>query len=273
MREALSLAVLGWGQTSPNPLVGAVVIADGVKIGEGYHATFGGPHAEVVALDSSGARATGSTLYVTLEPCNHQGRTPPCVDTIIAAGVSRVVIATQDPNPVAAGGASRLRSAGIQVDVGILEDEARELNAAFLHSFTSERPWVTLKLAMSLDGAIAGPRRRRERLTNELSNAVVQRLRAGSDGIAVGVETAIADDPALTARSDPPPRIFPVRIVFDRSARLPTDSRLAATAREFGTVIVSSSTTPFPMRLAELGVDVLTARDLADALRKLRQRG
>lgn len=273
MEMALELAARGWGQVSPNPLVGAVIFNAGEKVGEGFHARFGGPHAEAQAIAMAGERARGATLYVNLEPCNHHGRNPPCVDAIAAAGISRVVVAVGDPNPVAAGGADRLRATGIRVDFGAHEAAARELNAAFFHSLTSDRPWVTLKLAVSLDGAIAGAARKREWMTSEHSRAMVHRMRANSDAIGVGVQTAIADDPQLTARSDPPPRVDPLRVVFDRSARLPATSRLALTARQIPTLLVTSPGVEVPHDLVAAGVESLAASDLADALNQLHERG
>lgn len=273
MRLALQLAERGWGQTAPNPMVGAVAFNGTDKVGEGFHQRFGDAHAEVIALREAGERARGGTLYVNLEPCNHHGRNPPCTEAIIASGIARVVAAVRDPNPVASGGAERLRSAGVQVDFGVLENEARELNAVFLNRVTSDLPWVTLKLALSLDGAIAGSKRTRGWLTNDKSRAIVQRMRANSDAIAVGVETAIADDPQLTARTDPPPRVAPMRIVFDRTARLPLTALLAKTARATPTLIVTAENTTVPDVLSEAGVEAMAAHDLGDALRKLRERG
>lgn len=273
MDIALSLAERGWGQTSPNPMVGAVIFSGNEMIAEGAHERFGGPHAEAVALEKAGDRARGATLYVNLEPCDHHGRNPPCTDVILAAGISRVVAATRDPNPVAAGGTARLSAAGVTVEFGVREREALELNAPFFNALESDRPWVTLKLALSLDGAIAGTARKKGWLTNERSRAVVQRMRANSDGVAVGVETAIADDPQLTARTDPPPRIPPVRIVFDRSARLPVDHLLARTARDTPTLLVTSSTATLSHELARSGVEAVPAHDAGEALRKLRERG
>jgi diaminohydroxyphosphoribosylaminopyrimidine deaminase / 5-amino-6-(5-phosphoribosylamino)uracil reductase len=272
MDEALALATRGWGQTAPNPMVGAVVYCGEEKVGEGYHARYGEPHAEVMALAAAGKRAQGATLYVTLEPCNHAGKTPPCADAIIAAGISRVVAASADPNPVAAGGATKLRDAWIAVDIGIREYQARELNAAFFNA-ASDRPWVTLKLALSLDGAIAAAHRPGGWLTGEESRSMVQRMRAASDAIAIGVQTALADDPRLTARFDPPPRVPPLRIVFDRSARLAPGSALAKSAREIPTVIVTATSTVLPAELERLGVESLPAHDVGEALRKLRGRG
>jgi diaminohydroxyphosphoribosylaminopyrimidine deaminase/5-amino-6-(5-phosphoribosylamino)uracil reductase len=273
MDEALGLARKGWGQTAPNPLVGAVLYSGDEKLGEGFHARFGEAHAETIAIAAAGERARGSTLYVTLEPCAHHGKTPPCSDAIVASGIARVVIATRDMNPVAAGGADRLRAAGIDVDVGVGEKESRELNAAFFHSVVSDRPWVTLKLALSLDGAITGGGRIGGWLTGEESRKLVQTMRAGSDAIAVGVQTALADDPQLTARSDPPPRVPPLRVVFDRKARLSSQSVLARTARETPTVIITAPSTLMPADLGGLGVEQIAAEDVDDALRQLKQRG
>jgi diaminohydroxyphosphoribosylaminopyrimidine deaminase/5-amino-6-(5-phosphoribosylamino)uracil reductase len=227
----------------------------------------------VIALAEAGERARGATLYATLEPCSHHGKTPPCVDAIVNAGISRVVIAARDPNPVAAGGAERLRAAGIAIDIGVRENEAREINAAFFNSPASDRPWVTLKLALSLDGAITGAGRTGGWLTGEQSRAEVQRLRAASDAIAVGIQTALVDNPRLTARTDPPPRIAPTRVVFDRSARLPVESILAKTAREIPTLLVTSRAARLSTDLAGAGVEQLTAVDVADALHKLKARG
>lgn len=165
MASVVDLASRGWGRTAPNPMVGSEIFAGDEMVGCGYHREAGGPHAEIVALNEAGVQAAGATMYVSLEPCNHHGRTPPCTDAIIAAGISRVVAATRDPNPAAGGGAERLRAAGIAVEFGCGEVEARELNAPFFNSFESDRPWVTLKLALSLDGAIAGAERKREWLT------------------------------------------------------------------------------------------------------------
>jgi diaminohydroxyphosphoribosylaminopyrimidine deaminase/5-amino-6-(5-phosphoribosylamino)uracil reductase len=273
MQRALRLARRGWGQTAPNPMVGAVVVSGGAVAGEGYHARYGEPHAEVVALAQAGPRSRGSTVYVTLEPCAHHGRTPPCADALIAAGVARVVVATRDPNPVAAGGIERLTAAGIAVDVGVEECAARELNAPFFHAFSSRRPWVTLKLALSLDGAIADARGRSRWITGDEARRAVHRLRAGQDAVAVGIGTALADDPSLTVRYANAPRVPPARVVFDRAARLPLDSALARTARALPTIVVAE--TPDPTRaqaLEDAGVTVLRVAGLEDALERLRDR-
>ncbi len=273
MQLAIDLAQLGWGQVAPNPLVGAVVLQGDEAVGNGYHARFGGPHAEAVALEQAGEKARGGTLYVTLEPCSHTGKTPPCTDAIIAAGIKRVVIAVRDPNPEAAGGIGELEAAGITVEVGEGEAQAREMNASFLNSFASDRPWVTLKLAVSIDGSIAPADRSPAALTGTGTRALVHRMRAANDAIAVGAATAGADDPELTARGDPQPRIAPTRIVFDRSARLSSQSKLAKTAHATPTLIVTGETTILPADLAQAGVEALPAHDLGDALRKLKTRG
>lgn len=274
MRRALTLAARGWGQVSPNPLVGAVVVRDGTVVGEGYHHAFGRDHAEVVALAMAGGQARGSTVYVTLEPCTHQGKTPPCTEALLAAGVARVVVAVRDPHAVAAGGVERLRGEGVTVDVGVCEEEARELNAAFLHAVTSVRPWVTLKLAVSIDGAMADHTRRPGWLTGPEARAEVHRLRAQHDAVGVGMGTVFADDPALTVRDARAPRVPPVRVVFSRAGRLPVTSALAATARDVPVLVVAQEIDPaYEATLNEMGVDVVTAASLAEALRVLRSRG
>jgi diaminohydroxyphosphoribosylaminopyrimidine deaminase/5-amino-6-(5-phosphoribosylamino)uracil reductase len=271
MRRALRLARRGWGQTAPNPMVGAVVVRDGVVVGEGWHRRWGGPHAEVEALRAAGDAARGATVYVTLEPCNHHGKTPPCSEALLAAGVRRVVAAVADPNPVAVGGAERLRAAGVEVTLGVEEAAARELDAPFFHALASERPWVTLKLALSLDGALADHTLRPGWLTGVRSRREVHRLRAGADAVAVGIGTALADDPALTVRDAPPPRVPPIRVVFDRGARLPLESRLARSARETPVVVVcADARSEGARRLAEAGVALLEAGSLDEALRGLR---
>ncbi len=271
MARALALAELGWGQTAPNPMVGAVLVRDGEIVGEGYHARYGGDHAEIVALRMAGERALGATMYVTLEPCAHHGKTPPCADAILAAGVARVVAATTDPNPVAAGGAARLLAAGVEFEIGVEEKAARELNAPFFHAVKSARPWVTLKLGVSLDGAIADSAGHSKWITNAASRRETHRLRAGTDAIAVGIGTVIADDPMLTVREAPvPPRVPPIRVVFDRRARLPLESQLARTAHEVPVVAVTAKPAP---ALEEAGVEVLVAHTTREALEALKTRG
>ncbi|MEO7963566.1 MAG: bifunctional diaminohydroxyphosphoribosylaminopyrimidine deaminase/5-amino-6-(5-phosphoribosylamino)uracil reductase RibD [Gemmatimonadaceae bacterium] len=274
MRRALSLAERGWGQVSPNPLVGAVVVRDGKAVGEGFHAAFGEAHAEVAALAKAGALAHGATVYVTLEPCAHYGKTPPCVDALLAAGVRRVVVATLDPNPVSAGGVERLRDAGVEVTTGVCEEEARELNAPFLHTVTTARPWVTLKLAVSLDGAIADHLRRPGYLTGVESRREVHRLRAQHDAVGVGMGTVLADDPRLTVRDSHTPRVAPIRVVFSRSGRLPVTSFLARTAQEIPVVVLANESDPaYEVTLHSLGVELLSVASIGEGLRELRSRG
>ena len=272
MRRALDLAQQGWGQTAPNPMVGAVVVRDGVVVGEGYHARYGDPHAEIVALRAAGDRARGATLYVTLEPCNHFGKTPPCTEAILEARVKRVVIASADPTALAGGGARHLADYGVQVDFSVQEGAALELNAPFFFAATNpDRPWVTLKLAPSSDGKMNDPSGERRWISNELSRQEVQRLRANVDAIAVGLGTVRADDPQLTARGPIRPRIAPTRIVFDRNAETPLESVLVRTARQTPTMIFAHH--PPVARLAALhnaGVDVFEAEDLTTALTALR---
>ncbi len=277
MRRALALAERGWGNTAPNPMVGAVVVAGADVVGQGYHARYGETHAEVNALSDAGLRARGATMYVTLEPCDHVGKTPPCTHALIAAGITRVVIAVHDPSAIARGGAERLRSAGIQVDIGVERDRALELNAPFFNAHASERPWVVLKLAVSADGAIADPSGAHRWITGPESRAFVHHLRANADAIAVGSGTVLADDPSLTVRDASPPRVAPRRVVFDRHVRTPVDAILARTAREIPTVLFTlDSEVPANSRraLEATGVDVdSTATDLAGALRSLRGAG
>lgn len=271
MTRALGLAQAGWGRVSPNPLVGAVVVKDHRVVGEGAHREFGRPHAEIEALAAAGDLARGADLYVTLEPCTHFGKTPPCVDAITSAGVSRVVIAVRDPNPEAGGGVERLRAAGIDVVVGVCIAEATELNAAFFHSFRSDRPWVTLKLAMSLDSAIASASGTTSWLTGLPARQRVHHIRAGTDAIAVGMGTVRTDDPLLTVRVAPPPRIPPARVIFSRSGRLPTTSRLASGANETRVIVFADTPDPGHDALRKLGVDVIMSTSLEDAMQKLRQ--
>jgi len=272
MRRALALAQQGWGQTAPNPMVGAVVVRDGAVVGEGYHARYGEAHAEVIALKAAGDRAQGSTMYVTLEPCNHFGKMPPCTEAIIEARVNRVVIASADPTALAGGGARHLADYGVQVDFGVEEAAALELNAPFFFAATNpKRPWVTLKLALSSDGRMNDPSGERRWISNEQSRAEVQRIRANVDAIAVGLGTVKADDPQLTARGSIRPRIPPLRIVFDRDAETPLESNLVRTARETPTAIFAHH--PPITRLAALHnarVDVFEAEDLPAALDALR---
>jgi len=238
MRMALDLARRGEGAVNPNPLVGALVVRDGEVVGRGYHQQFGGPHAEVFALLEAGDAARGATIYVTLEPCVHHGKTPPCVDRILAAGVKRAVIACQDPNPLVDGkGIAALRATGMDVRVGVLGDEAIRLNEAFFTFIRTGRPFVLLKLAMSLDGKIATASGDSKWISGEASRTRVHELRRRLAAILVGVGTVVADDPLLTVR-----RVEgrnPLRIVLDGAGRMPSSARLL---REPGrTVVVTAA--------------------------------
>jgi len=229
MRLALKLAKKMKGQTAPNPCVGAVLVKDGKLIASGYHKGAGTPHAEIVALRKAGERAAGCTLYVTLEPCCHYGRTPPCVDAIIAAKVKRVVAATVDPNPLVNGnGIKKLLEAGVEVTVGVLEDEAKALIEDFAKYITTGMPFVTLKLASSLDGKIATKLGDARWITCEASRKIAHMLRREHAAVMVGVNTAINDDPELTVRLVKVRR-QPIRIVVDSKAKLPTSSKLCKT--------------------------------------------
>jgi diaminohydroxyphosphoribosylaminopyrimidine deaminase/5-amino-6-(5-phosphoribosylamino)uracil reductase len=255
-------------------MVGAVVVRDRQVVGEGYHARYGEAHAEARALDAAGDRARGATIYVSLEPCTHHGKTPPCADALLTRGIRRAVIAVRDPNPEAQGGVERLRSAGIEVSVGVLREEALELNAPFFHSFESQRPWITLKLAMSADSAIADAAGRSQWITEPLSRRLAHHLRAGSNAVAIGVGTVLTDDPLLTVRGVRAPRVAPLRVVFDRHLRTPVESQLVRTAREHPTLVVSEEDEPErAASLRRAGVTVLCAPSLPEGMRTLRDQG
>jgi diaminohydroxyphosphoribosylaminopyrimidine deaminase/5-amino-6-(5-phosphoribosylamino)uracil reductase len=241
MRHALALAERGRGRVEPNPLVGAVVLdAAGQLAGEGWHEKFGGPHAEINAFARAGDRARGGTLIVTLEPCCHHGKTPPCTDAVLRSGVARVVAAMADPFPKVAGGGVRiLREAGIDVQVGLCEAEARRLNSPYLKLLRTGRPWVHLKWAMSLDGKIATRTGDSQWISGEESRRRVHELRGRVDAIVVGRGTVVADDPLLTARP-PGPRVA-TRVVLAGSGELPERSKLRATASEAPVLIFTAA--------------------------------
>jgi len=263
MARALALAERGRGLCTPNPMVGAVVVSEGRLVGEDFHARAGGPHAETEALRQAGDRARGATLYVTLEPCNHQGRTPPCVDAILRAGIRRVVVAAGDPNPRVRGGGTRaLREAGLEVLSGCREDEARACNRVFLAAMERLRPHVTLKCAMTLDGKIAAFDRSARWITGDAARLEAHRLRSQSDAVMVGIGTVLADDPALTVRLDPPWPREPLRIVVDSGARLPLAARLIDSGTPARAVVAVADEAPAE-RLARLearGVTVLSCK-------------
>ena len=274
MSRALELARNG--DPSPNPHVGAVVANGGQILGEGFHQAVGLEHAEIGAIQAAGAQAAGATLYVTLEPCNHHGRTPPCVDAVINARMKRVVIGCRDPNPnVQGGGIERLRESGIDVTVGVLEKEARALIKPWSKYITERLAYLSLKLAVSLDGRIATRTGASKWITCAESRTRVHSLRSGHDAVMVGINTVIADDPRLTVR-DVPGR-NPVRIVVDSKLRLPTGSQLVATARETPTCVITTNDASRAVAeaLEDSGVAVIrvpaTAEGRCDMLSALRE--
>jgi diaminohydroxyphosphoribosylaminopyrimidine deaminase/5-amino-6-(5-phosphoribosylamino)uracil reductase len=268
LRQALDWARQGIGFTSPNPCVGAVIVdAKGTSVGTGSHTYDGLKHAEILALEQAGERARGATLYVNLEPCSHQGRTGPCADAVIAAGISRVVACMQDPNPLVSGqGFAKLRGAGIAVSAGILEEQAKALNESFAKYIRYHTPLVTLKAAMTLDGKIAPPPNPAAGtavkqihsgwITGEVARAHVQELRHQNDAILVGVGTVIADDPLLTDRSGRPRRRPLLRVILDSRLRLPLDSRVAQTAQDDVLVLCSFAEEKKKKQLQKLGIRV-----------------
>ncbi|WP_422926669.1 bifunctional diaminohydroxyphosphoribosylaminopyrimidine deaminase/5-amino-6-(5-phosphoribosylamino)uracil reductase RibD [Singulisphaera sp. PoT] len=258
MRRALAEAEFGRGYVEPNPMVGAVVTRDGQLISAGYHGRFGGPHAEVEALRRAGGQARGATLYVTLEPCCHTGKTPPCADAVIASGITRVVVAMRDPFPkVAGGGLSRLRESGIEVEVGLESEAAQRLNAPYLKLLSTGRPYITAKWAMTLDGKTATASGDSRWISNARSRSMVHELRGRMDAIVVGIGTAIADDPRLTARPQGP-RVA-TRVILDSEARLSPDSQLARTASEIQVIVAVTERAPEERKriLADLGCEIL----------------
>jgi diaminohydroxyphosphoribosylaminopyrimidine deaminase / 5-amino-6-(5-phosphoribosylamino)uracil reductase len=245
MALALTLGRRGLGRTWPNPAVGAVVVHNGIIAGRGWTQPGGRPHAEVEALRRAGHAARGATLYVTLEPCSHHGKTPPCADAVIAAGIRRVVSALEDPNPKVAGeGHRRLAAAGIDVDIGVGGEEARRDHAGHIRRVRDGRPHVMLKLAISADGKVGAAGRRPLAITGSEVRDRVHLLRAQSDAIMVGIGTALADDPLLTCRLPGMEKDSPVRVVLDGNLRLPISSHLVQTAREVPVWIVASSDVP-----------------------------
>ena len=260
MQLALALGRRGQGRTWPNPAVGAVIVKDGVIVGRGWTQAGGRPHAEPEALRRAGAAARGATLYVTLEPCSHFGKSPPCADAVIAAGVKRVVSAIEDPNPEVGGqGHARLRAAGIEVDVGLCKDEAARDHAGHFLRVGAKRPFVILKLALSADDRIAAAGHQPVAITGEVAKARVHLLRAQSDAILVGIGTVLADDPMLTVRLPGLEAQSPVRVVLDRALRLPGESHLVHSARQTPLWVMTSdlAEAPAAMKLGAAGAHVI----------------
>ena len=284
MQLALALGRRGLGRTWPNPAVGAVVVKDGVIVGRGWTQAGGRPHAEPEALKRAGEAARGATLYVTLEPCSHFGKSPPCVDAVIAAGIARVVSTIEDPNPEVAGqGHAKLRAAGIAVDVGLAAAEAARDHAGHFRRIRDKRPHVILKLAVSADDKIAAAGHKPVAITGELARTRVHLLRAQCDAILVGIGTVLADDPLLTCRLPGMEARSPVRVVLDRALRLPGGSRLVHSAREIPLWVMTSdlAEAPAAMKLGAAGAQVLRVAattkppglDLAAVLHALSDKG
>jgi len=274
MQYALALARKGTGLASPNPMVGCVIVREGQIVGEGFHQYEWRDHAEIVALKTAGEKVRGATLYVTLEPCNHIGRTGPCTEAIIAAGVQRIVVAVEDPNPVNSGrGFERLRSAGIEVVTGVCEEEARRLNEAFACWIRTKKPFVTLKSALTLDGQLALPQSQKKAgkspgkrnhdawITSEESRAEVHRMRHASDALLTGIGTILADDPLLTDRSGLPRRKPLLRAVLDSKLRLSPQSRIVKTSDDDLLVFTAVAMTSAKARkLQNAGVEVIRTK-------------
>jgi diaminohydroxyphosphoribosylaminopyrimidine deaminase / 5-amino-6-(5-phosphoribosylamino)uracil reductase len=282
MQHALALAAKGVGLASPNPTVGCVLVTDGAIVGEGFHQYDQLDHAEIVALKQAGKNAEGATAYVTLEPCNHTGRTGPCSEALIAAKVSRVVAAMEDPNPKTKGnGFERLRRAGITVETGVLTSEAAKLNEAFSHWITTGKPFITLKSALTLDGQLALPLKSKKRvwITSEESRAEVQRMRHASDALLTGIGTILTDDPLLTDRSGLPRRRRLLRVILDSKLRLSAKSRIVKSAQQDLLVFTASSLKSDKARkLTNAGLEVVSVKsrngkiDLGTVLKELGKR-
>jgi diaminohydroxyphosphoribosylaminopyrimidine deaminase/5-amino-6-(5-phosphoribosylamino)uracil reductase len=284
MEHALDLARKGVGLASPNPTVGCVIVKDGAILGEGFHQYAWRDHAEIVALKQAGDRARGATLYVTLEPCNHTGRTGPCSEAVIAAGIARVVAATEDPNPqTSRTGFTRLRAAGVEVESGLLEDQAKQSVEGFAHWITTKRPFVTLKSALTLDGQLALPQSRKNKkhkwVSSDESRAEVHRMRHASDALLTGIGTILADNPLLTDRSGLERRRPLLRVVLDTDLRLSAKSRIVQTADDDLLVFTAAPLkSPQARKLQDTGVELVHTKktrvglDLQFILKELARR-
>lgn len=274
MQRCLTLAQKAWGKTAPNPMVGCVIMQDGEVVGEGFHPQAGEPHAEVFALRQAGDRAVGATLYVNLEPCNHHGRTPPCSDAVIAAGVRRVVVGMVDPNPKVAGsGIAKIKAAGIEVTVGVEEAACQQLNEAFVYRILHQQPFGILKYAMTLDGKIAACTGHSAWVSGDVSRSQVHHLRAGCNAVIVGGNTVRKDNPLLTSRR---PDRTPLRVVMSQSLDLPDNANLWNTVVAPTLVFTQpEANPPLQDKLRHLGVEVMELCPLTPALvmQKLSDRG
>lgn len=271
MQQAIELARRGQYATKPNPNVGCVIVKDGKLMGEGFHPKAGQPHAEVFALRAAGEQAQGATAYVTLEPCAHYGRTPPCAKGLVAAGVAKVVVACPDPNPLVAGkGVQILRDAGIQVEVGVLEQQAHQLNLGFLKAMATGLPYVRLKIASSLDGRTAMASGESKWITGTEARLDVQHWRAISGAVITGIETVLADDCQLNVRElqgvDLATVVQPKRVILDRQGRLPLTAKILAQPEQ---VMVMGS---YRTELADLGVEQLQIQSLENLLKTLKEK-
>jgi len=262
MQTALELAAKGRGYTSPNPMVGAVLVKDGRIVGRGYHEAVGKAHAEVNAIAAAGSLAAGAVMYVTLEPCNHQGRTPPCTEKIVAAGVKEVVVAMRDPNPhVAGGGIAYLANRGIKVRVGVCQTEAEKLNESFIKFVTIGRPFVMLKFAATLDGRIATRSGDSRWVTGPAARTFVHRLRHGADAVMVGIETVRRDDPSLTTRLEGEDGKDPIRVILDTRLSISEDASILRLKSDSATIIITGAggAEEKKSRLAKMGARVVEA--------------
>lgn len=282
MRRTIALAAQGHGRTSPNPMVGAVIARQGAVIAKGWHKRAGDPHAEAEAIASAGPQARGATLFVNLEPCAHQGRTPPCSRAIIAAGIERVVIAMVDPDPsVDSKGIAELEAAGVTVEVGLLEDEARSLNEAYVVHRTRGRPFVIWKSAMSIDARVAARDGSSRWITGQSAREQVHALRAEVDAVCVGIGTALADDPSLDARPAPDVQGFrqPLRVIVDSEARIGTDAKVFRGEGAPLIVTTCPDGSPAVLRLQEAGAETMSVEardgkvDIEQMLKRLAERG
>lgn len=279
MRMALRLAAKGRGRTSPNPMVGAVLVKGGTIISSGWHRKAGSPHAEAIALKKAGKTARGATLYLSLEPCSHTGkRTPPCTPFVIQSGIKRIVVAMIDPNPRVSGkGIRAIRAAGIEVTTGVLEAEAKKLNEAFIKHVTKKRPLVTLKIAQTLDGKIATASGESRWITGEKARKEGHRLRDHNDVILVGINTVLRDNPSLTTRI--PGGRDPIRVIVDSKLRLPLTAKVLTQKSSAKTVVATTENAPKSQirKLQAAGAEVMTAKavrgrvDLGDVMKKLGQ--
>lgn len=276
MAEALQLAKLGAGRVSPNPMVGAIIVKNGKIISRGWHRFFGGRHAEAYAIDKAGKNSFGSDLYVTLEPCCHYGKTLPCSDAIIKAGIKRVVIAMNDPNRIACGGADQLKKAGIRVETGLMAEEAEKLNEAFIKFVTKGYPFVLMKMAMTLDGKTATAEGRSRWISGKASRRIVQQWRKEFDAVLIGINTLIKDDSRLLA---PGRKNKPVRIILDNKALTPLSSRLIKTNKTAPVLIIVSKSAPLERisRLNRTGAEVMVMPgktvSIKQLMKKLAERG